>query len=183
MKTTPPEHIRDLIGRIARLNAADEWADDLNPTQGAALSYLARANRFSRSPSQVAEFLATTRGTVSQTLKALERKGLIRKIRSEADRRSISYAVTAEGLSTLKRSTVIDEVLDSLPAASQKTLANGLQSLVRTALKTRGMRPFGQCKNCTYHQKKGAGGYCTLLNELLKPEETLQICHEQLEKS
>jgi len=77
MEPASRHHIRELIERLARVSAADEWADDLNPTQKAALAYLARANQYSRSPSQVAEFLAATRGTVSQTLKALARKGLI----------------------------------------------------------------------------------------------------------
>ena len=94
MENKNQHRIRDLIERIARLNSADEWTDDLNPTQWSALSYLSQANQFSRSPSQVAEFMAATRGTVSQTLKALARKELIIEIRSQIDRRWISYDVT-----------------------------------------------------------------------------------------
>ena len=30
--------IRSLIDRLARINAADEWADDINPSQWTALS-------------------------------------------------------------------------------------------------------------------------------------------------
>jgi DNA-binding MarR family transcriptional regulator len=86
--------ISDLIDRLGRLNAAEEWNGPLNPSQFAALSYLARANRFSRAPSHVADYLATTRGTASQTLKALARKELIAESRLEEDKRSIRYDVT-----------------------------------------------------------------------------------------
>ena len=76
---------QDLVDRLYRLNAARDWADTLNPTQRMALAYLARANRFSRCPSHVAEYMALTRGTASQTLKALVRKKLIRSQRSSKD--------------------------------------------------------------------------------------------------
>ena len=94
----------DLVDRLYRLNAAGDWADTLNPTQRMALAYLARANRFSRCPSHVAEYMALTRGTASQTLKALVRKKLIRSQRSSKDGRSISYQVTEQGLHVLGRS-------------------------------------------------------------------------------
>ena len=61
--------IRTLIERLAKITTAVDWQDGLNPAQYNALSYLALANRYSRSPSHVADYLCTTRGTASQTLK------------------------------------------------------------------------------------------------------------------
>ena len=181
MKQAPHRDIRDLIERIARINAADEWTHDLNPTQWLALSYLGRANRFSRAPSQVAEFMSATRGTVSQTLKALARKGLIEEIRSQSDRRWISYTVTKSGAKALNRSTAIDEAIDKLKQAEIDTLAAGLQALVRGVLKARDKSPFGICKTCRHHKRQGAGGFCVLLGENLRREEVQQICHEHRE--
>ena len=171
-------HIRDLIERIARINAADEWTQDLNPTQWAALSYLARANRFSRAPSQVAEFLAATRGTVSQTLKALARKGLIVEVRSALDKRRISYDVTDKGRHLFVRSTVIDEVIAQLPTEETLPLAQGLELLARRALRARDRRPFGQCKTCPHHRAEQGGAYCSLLNEPLRAKDVDLICYE-----
>lgn len=183
MKKGNPHHIRDLIERIARLNSADEWTDDLNPTQRAALSYLSQANRFSRSPSQVAEFMAATRGTVSQTLKALARKELIIEIRSQIDRRWISYDVTKKGMSILNGPKTIDDALNSIEPLAMMPLADGLENLLREALKLRGRKQFGLCRNCKYHRKEKPGGYCLLLEEKLKSKEVYQICHEYLETS
>ena len=39
-------------------------------------------------------YLGTTRGTMSQTLKALENKGYVAGEPSETDKRSLSYALT-----------------------------------------------------------------------------------------
>ncbi len=164
--------------RLGRINAADDWAGELNPTQMAALSYLAKANRFSRSPSQVSEFLSATRGTVSQTLKALARKGLISEVRSDTDKRSISYDVTNDGRTALVPATVIDQALDRLDEPILQNLATSLRVLIRTALAARGKRSFGVCRDCRHHQKQGRGGYCILLKEPLAADETGQICHE-----
>lgn len=181
MKQTSKPPIRDLIERIARINAAEEWGDNLNPTQRAALSYLVRANRFSRAPSQVADFMATTRGTVTQTLKALARKGLIEEVRSETDKRWISYSVTRPGVEILDRRNVIDDTVEHMEPETRAALGDGLKALVRGALAARNRRPFGVCETCRYHKRKTNGGYCQLLNEHLAASEVRQICHEHQE--
>lgn len=178
MTQTPALQIQDLIDRISRLVAADDWADDLNPTQMTALTYLARANRFSRSPSQVADFLAVTRGTASQTLKALMRKGLIEEMRSEEDRRWLTYSVTEAGRTPLARSTAIDDAIKRMRSAEVSTLANELENLVRNVLQARGKRSFGLCLSCRHHEPSAHGGYCALLKIDLNPIESQQICHE-----
>lgn len=178
MKSHDHQRLRDVIDRLGRIVAADEWSDAVNPTQWTALSYLARANRFSRSPSQVADYMEATRGTVSQTLKALARKGLITEIRSEQDKRSISYSVTKEGLSVLDGSSLIAEAAASLPERERSALIAGLEALIHKALQKRGSRAFGVCETCTFHEKRDSGGYCRLLDEPLAPLETGQICHE-----
>jgi DNA-binding MarR family transcriptional regulator len=181
MKTPSAAHIRELIDRVARISAADEWTDDLNPSQRAALSYLSRANKFSRAPSNVADYLSATRGTVSQTLKALARKELVEEVRSQTDRRSISYLITAKGQDVLKRSTTLEHVLEQLPVTVQVSLVQGLEKLVRSTLNARGNKQFGQCIRCKYHQRRSAGGYCKLLKQDLAEDETLLICHEYQE--
>ena len=105
MKHESHEQIRDLIDRLSRITASEHWVADLNPAQLAALSYLEKANQYSRAPSQIAEYLSAMRGTVSGTLKALTRKGLIEEHKSETDRRRTSFTITktGRGLLILKR--------------------------------------------------------------------------------
>lgn len=175
---TSPTDLRDLIERLARLSTAEEWADGLNPSQRAALSYLAKANRFSRAPSHVADYLNATRGTVSQTLKALSRKGLVKEVRSATDKRSISYSLTNKGRHALQRTSAFEEALRSLPEGQRADISENLEGLARTALTQTNGKFFGQCKECRYHEHRTNGGFCALLSETLKPEETHQVCHE-----
>lgn len=170
--------LRDLLDRVGRIAAAEDWTDDLNPAQRAALAYLARANRFSRAPSHVADYLCATRGTVSQTLKALERKGYVLRTASQADRRGAVYEVTDQGHAALARGSAVAAALGDLPAADLRAATAALEKALAQMLERRGQRAFGLCRECRYHRAAGTGQMCSLLNVALRPEEADALCHE-----
>ena len=172
--------IRHLLDRLCRLAAAEEWTADLNPSQHAALTYLARANRFSRAPSQVAEYLSSTRGTVSQTLKALHRKGYVAESRSEIDRRSISYEATRAGLEALRQAAMFEVPLASYSERESVDLSGSLKLLLQRVLQARGDRPFGICRECIHHRMRNDNRYCALLDVKLRETEAEEICFEQV---
>jgi DNA-binding MarR family transcriptional regulator len=172
----PPLH--HLIDRVARLSLADDWAGGLNPSQRAALGYLAQANRFSRAPSHVAGYLGATRGTVSQTLHVLERKGLVRKAHSATDRRAISYDVTAAGHVALGRARGLDAAIAAIPADTLQALQHGIVAVLQEMLVTNGGRSFGLCRTCRHHESTAGGARCALLDVDLAVVEAGQICQE-----
>jgi DNA-binding MarR family transcriptional regulator len=177
---TMPQQIRELINRLARLDAAASWDEALNPVQVAALEYLARANRFSRAPSHVAEYLGTTRGTMSQTLKALVRKGYVSERRSETDKRSISCDLTEEARAVTARRGDLLEAIGGLPDATQAHLRDSLSTLLKRQVRQNNGRQFGICHTCAHHRVTQDGPYCALLSVPLLPEEPDQICYEQV---
>ena len=172
--------IRAQLLRLARLDAAETWNADLNPAQIAALDYLARANRFSRAPSHVAAYLGTTRGTTSQTLKALVRKGYVRETRSHADKRSITCDLTEAGRQMAVRGGALLAAISAAPAGDQAVLQTGLSAVLARVLSTHEGRGFGLCADCAHHQRRNDGSYCVLLSVPLAPTEAEQICHEQV---
>ncbi|MFV1635860.1 MULTISPECIES: MarR family winged helix-turn-helix transcriptional regulator [Phaeobacter] len=177
-----PDHgIRILINRLARIDSAAGWTGDLNPTQRAALEYLIEANQFSRSPSHVAEYLGTTRGTMSQTLKALVRKGYAAERRQKSDQRSISYELTEAGVTAVTEPNPIADAIGSLPAGVQNALGDGLLKSLRQALAANGGHSFGKCKTCAYHEADSENGFCSLLKLALEPGENDKICIEHKE--
>jgi len=178
MKNESRSRVRALLDRLQRLHASEDWADDLNPAQRSALGYLVRANRFSRSPSQVADYLCTTRGTASQTLKALEKKDLIARSAPDGDKRTISYDVTRLGFEAADRVDALDDALEKLGAKSGIVLEETLSELIRLQLAARGFRSFGLCGSCKYHKSAENGLYCTLLQVDLSAEQAGQLCHE-----
>lgn len=176
----PAFRLRALIDRLARVVSAEEWQADLNPAQSAALTYLAQANRFSRAPSQVADYLNATRGTVSQTLKALQRKGLLREDRDPADGRRVSCTVTPEGLALLQRPRISDDAVNSLTEAQTAALEDGIATLLRNMLAQRGGRSFGVCHSCAHHRRDGQARRCALLEVDLTAQDSNMICHEHI---
>jgi len=166
------------LDRLARVASAEDWADNLNPAQTAALSYLARANKYSRSPSLVAEYLGTTRGTASQSLKSLQKKGLIQERRSETDKRSISYDLTEDGWSLMSKERTADKAIESLSDVDKAALEATLTKALTAILRGRGQKEFGQCKGCRHHAPGAPNATCMLLNVSLEPHEAEQICQE-----
>src|SRR6266436_6233886 len=96
----------ELLLLPGRLVQAEGYDGELSPAQWTALRYFARANPFSRTPSAFAEFQATTRGTASQAIKALEAGGYLVRQRSKADGRSVSLRLTDNGKKALARDPV-----------------------------------------------------------------------------
>jgi DNA-binding MarR family transcriptional regulator len=179
--------VADLIERLGRLAHTEQFANDLNPAQWEALRYLARANRFSRSPTALAAFLGATKGTISQTLIALERKGLVERRRSENDRRGVVLHLTAQGRARLDADplTALAACAAELPREVQGGLADGLRAILAAMQRRNGRRPFGQCTTCRFFAPEAASGnpggphFCGLLREPLSTEEIERICHEQ----
>src|SRR5262249_59138353 len=93
----------ELLLLVGRLVQAEAYDGKLSPAQWMALRYFARANTFSRTPSAFAEFQATTRGTASQAIKALEAGGHFVQQRTKGDGRNVSLRLTSKGKKTLTR--------------------------------------------------------------------------------
>lgn len=172
-------HIRELINRLARLDAASAWGGDLNPTQRAVLVYLGRANRFSKRPSHVAEYLGTTRGTVSQSLKSLQQKGYVTEARSTHDKRVISFDLTTSGEKVAQTEGWLERGVSQLSVSQQSVLDAALSEVLKGMLAQNGGRAFGVCSTCIHHASTNAGGFCKLLSEPLSAAEVTQICYEQ----
>ena len=173
-----------LIERLGRVLRAADHATALNPAQCEALRYLARANRFSRTPAALAEYLGTTRGTVSQTLLALEAKGLLEKHANTRDGRSVVLALTAAGAAFLSADPVhvLARALDSSGTGSEVVAV--LEAGLRSAIADRRGRAFGACHTCMHFQANqhlgGPPHHCALLNEPLTIDDAQLICAEQV---
>jgi DNA-binding MarR family transcriptional regulator len=170
---TPQTEIMLLLDRIARLHAARRRAVALTDAQCAALEYLAQGNRFSRSPSVIADYLATTRGTASQTLKALAEKGLIAEEEAEGDRRQRRYGLTESGRALVEGWLATPAGVDTTEALQ------AARTLLRSLVETSGGKTFGLCRDCRYHVVgTGHAPACGLLKITLALEEAGQLCHE-----
>lgn len=175
-----------LIDRLDRLARNGEGAGDLNPAQWEALRFVARANRFSRTPAALAEYLGSTRGTVSQTLIALEQKGHLTREPSPRDRRSVMLELTSTGARALKRDPILALATDLAGVAPNQieAVVEVLRSALHAMITRNGGRAFGACYTCRHFRKGGSAGrgaphHCALLEEPLSEADSRAICVEQ----
>lgn len=175
--------IIDLLDRIAIVRRSEVRSEGakhgLPAVQLDALRYLAACNRFSDTPASVAEFLDSTRGTISQTLIALERKRLIRKYTDPTDGRVVHCVPTHKGREILKgseQSDVLVAAVESMPSPEQDRLGTALAQLVSITQDRRGRREFGRCLECSHYTRNDKGTSCALLDEVLHDGEEQQIC-------
>ncbi len=171
------------ISHLLRTETRQAGADyDLQPIQLDALHFLNQANRYSNTPLGVTEYLGLTKGTVSQTLMALERKGLIQKSPDKKDGRIVHLNVTKVGRKLLREtlpSKTVLRVWSELAEAEQIQLTEGLQKTLKTMQRLNGMKPFGLCRTCRYNRKKSEGKFfCELTQENLSQADTELICRE-----
>ena len=173
-----------LVERLGRYLSNSGHSHNLKPVQWEILRYLAKANRFSRSPSAVTQYLGITKGTVSQSITTLQSKGLLDKVLSATDKRSVSLALTNQGQALVAQdpSEYFDQALASMPPQDLAQATQTLQTLLTESLKKAGNQPFGQCQTCTHFRSQVSNGqphFCALLNVPLNEQDAELICVEQ----
>lgn len=171
---------------MTRLLRARESAGGLNPAQWEALRYLARCNRFSNSPLALARYVGATKGTVSQTVIALERKGLVKKTARGGPGRAVALGLTKAGRKVLKDDPwqVLVKAIDALGGKAQARLARSSGKLHERIVASVRATPFGECRSCRFFREKGAEGdergphQCMLFAAPLSKAESRLICCE-----
>src|SRR6516164_9702868 len=106
----------DLLFQVVRGCYFDDDRRGLRDREWTALRFLSRANRFSRTPSALAVFMATTRATASQIVMALEQKSYLVRERSQGDKRSVMLRVTPLGEKLLAQHDPINAVISAVAA-------------------------------------------------------------------
>lgn len=178
------EKIVELVDRLSRLAHTLQFSQGLNPAQWEALRFVARANRISCSPGALAEFMGSTKGTVSQTLKALEAKGLIARTRLPGDRRSVRMSITPAGSELLANDPLgaIGDALGPCSESEQGRLVEGMERLLGAVQKSHGATEFGPCTDCSHYRPEACsetnsvGCRCGVSGELFSALEIDRIC-------
>jgi DNA-binding MarR family transcriptional regulator len=177
--------VHDIIERLGNLVRADVRAvchgQGVRPVQLEALSYLSQCNRYSDTSQAVAEYLGLTKGTVSQTLKVLEDKGLLLKRDDKHDKRVVHLKPTARGRRLVAQAIPSESVatgIGSLPASEQREMAEVLQRLLSTLQQANGLKTFAPCHTCRFNQQREGGYFCALTQEPLADDDVSLLCRE-----
>jgi DNA-binding MarR family transcriptional regulator len=177
--------VAELIDRLGRMTRELQYVDGLNPAQWEALRFLSRANTYSRTPGAVAQFLGATKGTVSQTISALENKGLVVRKPSDRDKRVCLVDLTIEGESLILRDPVkrIESAVGGMDGDTGAAMVQGLSRLLAALQSGKGKPLFGVCVACCRHITPGSGcggeeeaARCGVTGEPLSGVDTKKVC-------
>lgn len=173
-----PDRIADLLVHVGRVSRSENARSELTAAQWTCLRFFARANSSSRTPSAFASFQATTRGTASQIVKLLERRGLVTRTRSERDRRSVCFDLTEKGRAMLAQDPLRDliGVIDNLGAAESEHFLKTLSRLAFSLARRRDIPAFGTCRDCGHFDTARDTAYCACMAEELAAGETHKLC-------
>jgi DNA-binding MarR family transcriptional regulator len=182
---TETREVHDLIERLGNLVRADVRATchtyGVRPVQLEALSFLTQCNRYSDTPQAVAEFLGLTKGTVSQTLKVLEEKGLLRKQGDANDKRLVHLKPTAKGRRLVERAVPAESLtlgIEKLSMSERQATVEALRILLRLVQKANDLKTFAPCHTCRFNQKREGDYLCELTQEPLAERDVTLLCRE-----
>jgi DNA-binding MarR family transcriptional regulator len=150
-------------------------AEGMQLVQIEILQYLALSNRYSNTAQALSEYLGQTKGSISQSLKCLEERNLVKRKPCNEDGRLVRLYLTTKSKEVIKR---IEKRLTPDINDDEKTIA-AFKSILTTWQRQKDQKGFGQCRSCRFNVDNGDGSFlCGLTGEPLKKSETTLICRE-----
>lgn len=146
------------------------------------LDYLSRCNRFSDTPAALTNYLGMTKGTVSQTVQLLERKGFIKKVPDPNDKRMVHLHLLDQGKAILVKAAPTELFSNAAGILGDFSTTGSQEDFYLQALtalqKAHKSHSFGLCKTCTYFTATEQGFKCGLTLEPLTEQDSEKICQE-----
>ena len=140
MRNDPKLSVRGLARLIEKVGKAAYnlgYTPGLNPAQWAALRYFDEATLERRTVTGFAQFQGTTKGTASQTVAALVRKGYLRRVSDKQDHRVHRLMITDEGQNLLRVDPLqeLGKALESLEQEERWALAVSMEKVLRQLIR------------------------------------------------
>ncbi|MGE7370385.1 MarR family winged helix-turn-helix transcriptional regulator [Neorhizobium sp. NPDC001467] len=186
--------IREGLGRLATALRMDDWAKaktiGVNPAQLAILTLLESRGRNGVAVREISSQLGVSQPSATDSINALERKGLLRKQRGLADRRSVDIVLTEEGANALVAAdtlpTIIERSIGSLEKDVQVELLVTLVQMIRQMQQTDGFPLQRMCVTCRFfdpyiHADDHSPHHCNFVNASFGQRDLRVDCrdHEQ----
>jgi DNA-binding MarR family transcriptional regulator len=150
------------LAHLAHTTSWDQWATQrLTPTQRRILDVVASRHE-SLTLSALARELGVTPATASDSVGALESKGLVQKRRSEVDGRALALMLTSEGMSSVTalaaRPDPLQEAFGALSLVEQEVFYRSAIKMIR-GLQESGALPVSRmCLRCRHFEPFRAQG-------------------------
>lgn len=174
-----------LIERISTLVRAEERKKyatlGLQPIHMQVLGYLNECNSYSNTAVGVTEYFGLTKGTVSQTLQVLERKGYLDKQVDTEDARVTHLTLSKSGellLESANDDDVFNRAQQAVLSKQYTTLDDALTMTLLSLQRGCDTKSFGSCSSCVNFDIEDNHYICTETRLPVWQIETHKICRE-----
>lgn len=135
--------------------------------------------------SHLAKEFNVSKPTISDSLKVLVQKGLIKKVPSEFDKRAFTAVLTLEGSAVVKETAIfanpIEASVNKLSNADKEQLFSTLKELIFGLNQVGIISVQRTCFGCHYYEKKTDGHFCRFINKKLLDAELKIDCPDFIE--
>jgi len=193
--TFNPEHQADntaskVVAALERLSEAFRvllWHEakqhGLSPIQVQILTFLLHYPEKLKTVTHLASHFNMTKATVSDAIKTLESKDLLKRKADVYDNRSHTLLLTKAGKVVAKKvekfAHPMQGSVNTIPPEKQASLLEQLLGLIKDLNRTSVITPQRMCFNCQFYEQKGkTQHYCHLVRIPLKAGELRVDCPE-----
>ncbi|MFN0189387.1 MAG: MarR family winged helix-turn-helix transcriptional regulator [Bacteroidia bacterium] len=172
--------------RVLLWNESKEFS--LSPIQVQVLIFLLNHGEEKRKVSYLADEFNMTKATISETIKTLDQKQLIKKVYEPHDTRSYIIHLTKKGQSIAEQTSLfakqIQVPIDKLHSSDKENLLLSLLDIIVHLNKTGVITIQRMCFTCQYYKanKNGQKHFCSLLNTKLADHELRIDCTDHQQK-
>ncbi len=136
--------------------------------------------------SHLAREFNVTKPTISDAVKALRQKELIKQQTSEHDRRAYTVILTPKGKKVISETerfaAPMKTIIEKLPLEEQSTFFSYLNKVIFNLNRTGVLTVQRMCFNCQFYRKKNTHHYCALMEIDLHDQDLRIDCPEYEEK-
>lgn len=154
----------------------------LSPIQIQLLIFIQHHSQEQSTVSYLAQEFNFTKPTISDAIKILEQKKLVKKITDNADSRSYTMQLTAAGKKIVAETEnfahPITEIISKATQTDKLILWENIANLIRQLNKLEVISVQRTCYNCKHYTVKNKTPFCNLLEQKLKPEDIRIDCNE-----
>lgn len=174
------------LERISQVFRALLWSHaksyGLSPIQIQLLIFIKYHSSDKTTISYLAREFNLTKPTISDAVKLLEQKKLIKKIVDDFDRRSFTLGLTALAekiiLKTEDYINPLSDIIAQFKKSDKEILWHNLANLISQLNKLDIISVQRTCYNCTHFAMNGKRNYCTLLSQYLEIKDIRIDCSD-----
>ena len=168
------------VFRILLWEKAKEYS--LSPIQIQLMIFIQHHSQDKTTISYLAQEFNFTKPTISDAVKVLEQKKLIKKFADRVDTRSYTIQLTAQGKKIVSETenfaNPLTEIISKSTQSDKLVLWDNITKLITQLNKLEVISVQRTCFNCKHYSIKGKTHFCNLLNQKIQIQDIRIDCSE-----